>query len=205
MNDLADFERNIRMVRPYWAVIDTITNTGDFKSQTTDDAKRQYEPLQKIALKCQVPIFCVTHTNAQGKTLGRRANEKVRVAIMLLHPDKGQPHRRKLWVDKSKAVKPPALGVTMGDKGNEYDFNPPEEVKEEAYHGGGDKKPTKVAECLKWLEDLLGSGSHAVTELIDLCEEAGFNKAALYRAREKMDINEYEVGNRKHWQLNFPD
>lgn len=204
-DDLLNLERNIRLVRPYWVVIDTITQTGDYKSQDTVDAKRQYTPLQEMALRTGVPIICVTHLNAGKGVIGRRAVEKCRTVIKLSRPDlEGQPHRRRLWVDKSWDLTPPDLGVTVGTEGYEYDDSPPEEA-EKSEAPARAAKPLRVDECRKWLEDTLGAGTQAVHELIDLAEETGFSKPTLYRAKEKLDVNEFELHGRKHWQLNFPD
>lgn len=65
--------------------------------------------------------------------------------------------------------------------------------------------PTRMEECSSWLEDVLGAGTRAVHEIIDMAEEAGFSKSTLYRAKEKFDVNEFELHGRRHWQLNFPD
>jgi len=202
-DDLKNLEARIKLARPYWVVIDTVTNTSDLKSHDTADAKKQYKPLQEIALRLQVPIVCVTHTNAAGGTLGRRANEKVRVVMAMLQPDPDQEHRRKLWVPKSRAVKPPPLGVTMGTEGNEYDANPPEPPADDAPKGG--RKAPKRDACAAWLKDCLAGGIQAVCDLIDQAEDAGYSKGTLYLAKAKLDIDEFRMGSTLHWRLNVPE
>lgn len=203
--ELADFEARIRRVKPALVVIDTITNTGDFKSQDSSDAKRQYKPLQEIAIRCQVPILCVTHLNAGGKVLGRRAVEKVRVVIQMEYPDpEGQPFRRKLWVSKSKAVRPPALGVTMGDGGNAYDLSPPEAPGPQRF--GGAKTgppPAEVAECMAWLAQRLADGAVPVARLRTETEARGWSTGTLYKARDRSGVVEDRRGvrNHMHWSL----
>jgi len=166
--DLADLERNIRLVQPYWVVIDTITQTGEYKSQDTVDAKRQYTPLQEMALRTGVPIVCVTHLNAGRTVIGRRAVEKVRTVVMLSRPDRDdQPHRRKLWVDKTWDVEPPPLGVTVGEAGYEYDTDPPEEPEKAegkfSMQGKRGPKPESQDAVVAWLTDYLNApGRHTV-------------------------------------------
>jgi hypothetical protein len=205
VEDLEDFEARIRRVRPALVIIDTITNTGDFKTQDSSDAKRQYKPLQEIAGRCQVPILCVTHLNAGGKVLGRRAVEKVRVVMQMEHPDPDQPHRRKLWVSKSKAIKPDPLGVTMGGSGNDYDADPPVAPDPDAAARGGPGRrgpaPAKLAEAMEWLADRLAVGPLRVSDTRRAWEEAGYDAKTMYRARDEMKVHEFEVDNRKHWQL----
>jgi putative DNA primase/helicase len=190
--ELADLEERIARIRPTLVLIDTITNTSDAKSQDSSDAKKQYKPLQGIATRCQVPILCVTHLNSGGKVLGRRAVEKVRVVIQLEQPDpESQEHRRKLWVSKTKALKPPALGITMGECGNEYDTKPPEKPEEGRVEGH--KKgpvPTKLRDCMDWLATRINGQPVRVSQLRDAAETEGFGSTILYRAKDQLGIIE---------------
>jgi hypothetical protein len=190
--ELADLEARIGRVRPTLVVIDTITNTSDAKSQDSSDAKKQYKPLQGIATRCQVAILCVTHLNVGGKVLGRRAVEKVRVVIQLEQPDpEGQEHRRKLWVSKSKALKPPALGITMGDSGNEYDTSPPE--KPEDGRVEGHKRgpvPAKLKGCMDWLATKVNGVPVRVSMIRDAAEAEGYGADVLYKAKDQLGIVE---------------
>lgn len=204
--ELADFEARIRRVKPALVIIDTITNTSDLKSQDTSDAKKQYKPLQEIATRCGVAIVCVTHLNSNGKVLGRRATEKVRVVIQLSCPDpEGQPHRRRLWVEKSKAIKPPPLGVSMGDEGNEYDTSPPDvpDASDNKREGAGERGPVpeKAREAAAWLEKRLGIGSAKVGLIRRESEEAGISTPRLYKAKEMLGVIEEIIDERKWWRL----
>lgn len=207
--ELADFEARIRRVRPALVIIDTITNTSDYKVEVANDAKRQYKPLQEIATRCQVPIVCVTHLNAGGKVLGRRAVEKVRVVIQMERPDpEGQPNRRRLWVSKSKAIMPPALGVTMGSEGNEYDDQPPAAAEPEQANGAprngarnNGPPPVKIAACMAWLEVHLGLGRTRVSRVRTAAEQEGYTAGTLYKAKDRLGIVEIEVDGYKFWEL----
>ena len=82
------------------------------------------------------------------------------MVIKITKPDpEGQPNRRKLWVDKTAAVKPPPLGITMGDAGNDYDSTPPTEP-ESAKAGRPPEKRDKVADSSgpPWPPRTTGSG-----------------------------------------------
>lgn len=200
--ELSDFEARIARVRPTLVMIDTITNTGDFKSQDSADAKRQYKPLQEIAARQQVSILCVTHLNAGGKVLGRRALEKARVVIQMSCPDPdGQPNRRRLWVEKSKAIKPQALGVTMGDHGNEYDTHPPDPPSDRLGGATTGPVPTKARACMEWLRERLAAGPDRVKTIRDEAEDREISASVLYRAKDQLGIVEETVDGRKWWTL----
>ena len=66
------------------------------------------------------------HVSKEGQALGRRIRGITRTLMHLECPDPSQADRlRSLWVEKSYSAKPPALGVTIGESGNTYDFQPP--------------------------------------------------------------------------------
>lgn len=202
-DQLADFEERIERNRPTWVVIDTITNTGDFKPQDAVDAKRQYKPLQEIASKHLVPIIPVTHLNAGGKALGKRVTEKVRTVINLTCPDPdGQPDRRKMWVDKSFAVKPPALGITFGDSGHEYDDAPPmvPDGNENATPRRG-PVPAKIKACMEWLDQAIGSNSVRIVEMLEAGEALEYPKTTIFRAADNLKLikSDSSTGRGKLW------
>src|SRR5262249_43175613 len=125
--DLEEFEARILRVKPALVVIDTTLNATDRTSHKPEDAKAFYKPLQEIAQRTRTALLGLTHLNLVGKPLGRRVLGQSRVVLQLEQPDpEGQPNRRKLYVVKSNSLCPQALGVTMGDEGNEYDTSPPE-------------------------------------------------------------------------------
>jgi hypothetical protein len=200
-DQVADLEARIKRLRPALVIIDTVTNTSDLKSQDTSDAKRQYKPLQEIAKRTGVAILCVTHLNVAGKTLGRRADEKTRVTIRLECPDPdGQPNRRKLSVALSRlSVYPPALGVTMGDDGNQYDDKPPTEAGQQV-----DRTVSpKVQEAVGFLTVRLALGCARVHALRTEAEhrEPPISAKSLYAARDILQVEEYEEQGKKWWRL----
>jgi hypothetical protein len=94
--------------------------------------------------------------------------------IHLACPDPDQPTRLRLWVEKSFDVKPPALGVTIGDAGNEYDSSPAAEAAEEASAARKrGKAPVKLDACKEWLADQLSTQPARVKDVRALAIDAG--------------------------------
>lgn len=200
--ELAELEARIERTRPALVIIDTITNTAEFKAESADDAKRQYKPLQEIAARQRVPILCVSHLNAGGKVLGRRAKEKVRVLFQMDHPDPEQINRRRLWVEKSRALKPAPLGVTMHDAGNDYDDAPPAEPGKRGEGNARGPVATKTLQAMDWLAATLAAeagGRARVVDLINRAEEAGHAKGTLYNARDRLGLT--EIKDRGTWWI----
>lgn len=199
--ELAALEARIRAVRPALVLVDTVGNATDRNLSRQEDAKAFYQPLQIIARRNRVAVVCVTHLNASGAVLGRRALEKVRLAIQMERPDpENQPDRRRLWVGKSNAKYPPVLGVTMGDHGNEYDLTPP--PRSGGFEPG--KKPAarpKVGQAAEWLQERLKVGAVKVGNTRNEAEEAGIAAPALYAAKKLLGVEEFESEGKKWWRL----
>jgi hypothetical protein len=194
--DLRDFEARIARVRPALVFVDTSLNATDRTAHKPEDAKAFFVPLQKIAARQQTPIICVTHLNVAGKPLGRRIEGQGRVVLMLERPDpEGQPNRRKLYVRKSHSLSPTALGVTLGDHGNEYDTNPPKPPD------GEGPPSSKTQQAIAWLRERLSLGSTRVSDAISDAEKVGISVGSLYRAKDALGSEQYEVEGKKWWRL----
>jgi hypothetical protein len=118
-------ERFIGLVRPGLVFIDTLTNATSFDVCRATENKALMTPLRDIAQRTQTTIVPLLHLSREGQALGRRIKGITRTILQLDCPDPEQSGRLKLSVSKSFAKKPPALGMTMNDTGNDYDFNPP--------------------------------------------------------------------------------
>src|SRR5262249_45065609 len=101
-----------------------------------------------IARRRSTAVLCLTHLNAAGQFLGRRVMEKVRTAIRMEHYDRDP--KRRLEVVKTNAQMPAALGLTMGESGNEYDDQPPEPPEENGGRPAG--RSARQRECDDWLK-----------------------------------------------------
>jgi hypothetical protein len=200
-DDLADFDRRIRALRPALVVIDTVGNATDKNLSRQEDAKAFYWPQQVIARKYRTAVLPLTHLNAAGQFLGRRVQEKVRVAIRMERPD---PHdeRRSLEVRKSNSKTPPALGVTMGDAGNEYDNVPPKAPED----GGGaalnfEQPDSRFGQAVEWLRAQLERCPWRVSDLLTLARNQGHSTKTLYKAKNTVRADEFERQGKKWWRL----
>lgn len=197
--DLRELEARIAAVKPALVIVDTVGNSTSKNPCKAEDARAYYLPLQLIARQQGTTFLCLTHLNAAGEMLGRRILEKVRVAIKLSRPD-AHDVRRRAEVVKSNSKVPPALGLTMGDAGNDYDKTPPEAGEPPA--GSADKHPLQVEKAAKWLSEKLAGGRQQLAPLRQAAEAAGFDPKTLYRARDKVKpVEEQDDRGRKWWRL----
>jgi AAA domain len=181
-------------------VIDTVGMTTGRNLCRPEEARDFFAPIIDLAGKTKVPILGLTHLSMNKEALGRRIVEKARVVIKMTHPDpEGQRDRRRLWVDKTAIQKPPPLGVTMTDKGNDYDFNPPAEAEPAPRKRG--PAPAKLEECKKWLTDRLTPNPAAVGDIRSDSDGVGFSPDTLYRSRDALKVEEYTIERRKWWKL----
>jgi hypothetical protein len=105
------------------------------------------------------------HLNREGQALGRRIKGITRTLIHLECPDPEKPERLRLWVEKSYAKKPPALGMTITESGNTYDNNPP--AKPEPNKGV--RPPEKRDKAMKFIRDALARENDRIGN--ELCAE----------------------------------
>lgn len=211
--DFVALERRVKAVRPLFVVVDTVGNATDKNLSRQEDAKAFYQPLQLIARRQNVAVLALTHLNAGGKVLGRRALEKVRTCIrMSAERINDTACKRRLEVIKSNSQYPAALGVTMGGSGNEYDFDPPPAPEDQSGFPGGSPDadpakgpPTKVRACMEWLEAVLKDRPRLVHELRSEAESAGFSADTLYKAKTAMKLVEGREQSYKVWGLRKED
>jgi hypothetical protein len=116
----------IASVDPWCVFIDTLTSatSNDLCDQRV--IKGLKTPLVRLAQSFGVNVCLMLHLSREGQALGRRTKGITRTLMHLECPDpENSPGRLRFWVEKTYAKKPPALGVTMTDGGNKYDFEPP--------------------------------------------------------------------------------
>jgi hypothetical protein len=169
----------IGRVRPGLVFIDTLTNATSYDLCRANENKALMTPLRDIAQRTQTTIIPLLHLSREGHALGRRIKGITRTILQLDCPDPEQTGRLRLWVAKSFAKKPPALGVTMTDAGNEYDHNPPtppEPGKPGRPAEKRDKAERFIRDALARQNDLIGN---------ELCAEwakSGGNRKTFWRA-----------------------
>ncbi len=201
---LKDLAMRVEAARPAMIIIDTVNMTTRKNLCKPEDANAYFGPLLDLASRIGIPILGLTHLSKDKEALGRRIVEKSNVVMMLEKPDpENQPNRRRLRVSKSLAEFPPALGITMGENGNEYDFNPPTEVESIPTRRG--PVPAKLEACKKWLTERLTPNPGRVKDLRSEAETEGYTSTTFYDAKRSLGIEEFEVceQNRKYkcWKL----
>jgi hypothetical protein len=201
LEDFEALERRVKTVQPVFVVVDTVGNATDRNLSRQEDAKAFYQPLQILARRQNVAVMALTHLNANGKILGRRALEKVRTCLRMNAADTSGEAKRRLEVTKSNSLRPEALGVQMHDDRNDYDNDPPPPPEDA---NNGDPVPkvnSKNQQCLQWLEAMIREKPYRVAELRKLGENAGFSAKELYRCKEQLKITEKEIQGYKWWVL----
>ena len=115
----------VRIHRPAFVVVDSLTyaTRSDIGEQRAIATLK--DPLVTLAQAHQIIVMLLLHVSREGQALGRRIRGITRTLMHLECPDPSQADRLRLWVEKSYAAKPPALGVTIGESGNTYDSSPP--------------------------------------------------------------------------------
>ena len=182
---------------PGLVIVDTVGMTTSRNLCRPEDAREYFGPLMRIATETGTAFLLLTHLSKDSEALGRRIVGASRTVLKLTHPDPdGQPDRRRLWVDKSYAAKPPALGMTIADAGCTFDFNPPDAPD---FRRPG-PEPAKLKACMAWLADRLTNPS-PVKDVRSDAEQAGYSAGVLYEAHRAIQAEEYKVGSRKWWKL----
>ena len=193
-------EARVKAVQPTFVVVDTVGNATDKNLSRQEDAKAFYQPLQILARRQNVAVLCLTHLNAGGKVLGRRALEKVRTCLRMSAPDITEADsKRRLEVVKTNSLPPAPLGVVMGNNGNQYDDQPPPKPEDEPAAGGGEsggKKRSRVAECMDWFREQLEKGAILYTVARNGAEAKGFGSDTFYKAIETLKLEKVKVNNR---------
>jgi hypothetical protein len=198
---LESLQRRIEAWKPGLVIIDTVGMTTARNLGKPEEAREYFGPLMTIATKTTTAFLLLTHLSKEAQALGRRIVGASRVVWKLTHPDPdGQPDRRKLWVDKSYALKPPAMGMTISDDGCTFDFEPPREPAKDQ----GGRQPVKLEECKKWLTERLTPNPAPVKDIRADAEEAGFTANRLYTAFNTLGLDEFIVDRRKWWKIPAP-
>jgi len=200
--EFAALEKRVKATKPALVIVDTVGNATDRSMSRQEDAKAFYQPLQLIARRQNVAVLCLTHLNAGGKVLGRRALEKVRTCIRL-NAENAKDHtsKRRLEVIKSNSKMPEALGVQMGDTGNEYDTDPPPPPGDEQMANSAPRATPGLDKCKAWLEERIRQQPMRVSDLRNAAEAEGFSSKTLYDAKAAIKLEEVSLQGRKWWRF----
>jgi hypothetical protein len=195
---LDELEEAINTEKPGLAIVDTVGMTTRCNLGRPEEARAYFGPLMDIAHGSGISFLLITHLSKESQALGRRIVGASRVVWKLTKPDpENQPDRRKLWVDKSYAVVPKALGMTIAADGCTFDDRPPEESSGDQ---GGRSAP-RMALCRLWLKGCLDPGPTRVKDVRRQAEAEGFSPPTLYAAAKAVGVEEYVIDKRKWWKL----
>lgn len=197
IEDLADFERRIMRVKPALVFVDTVGNATDRNQGRPEEAKQFFKPLAEIATRTGTSIVLVTHLNRGGQVLGNRIIGAVRQVVMLEMPEASPDNWRKLTVSKTNSMKPPALGVTMGSNGNTYEIDSPGAGPSAPKAG----RPAHLEGDMEWMREYLALGAKRVSVCRTDAAAASIGVSRLYKAKDGLQVVEYEVENRLWWRL----
>jgi hypothetical protein len=119
--------RRIEAEAPGLVIVDTVGMTTGLNLCRPEDARDYFGPLMAMASETGTAFLLLTHLSKDAQALGRRIVGASRVVWKLTYPDPdGHPDGRRLWVDKSYGVKPPAQEMTIAEAGCTFALNPPE-------------------------------------------------------------------------------
>jgi hypothetical protein len=151
--------------KPWTVVIDSLTyaTSRDLCEQRSIALLKQ--PFIDLAQQHQIVIILLLHLAKDGQALGKRIKGVTRSLLHLECPDPEKPERLRFWVEKSYGKKPLPLGVTMGDNGNTYDFNPP--ARPDPNRGG--RPPQKRDKAMQFIRDALARQNDQLGN--ELCAE----------------------------------
>jgi hypothetical protein len=180
---LADLSARIRGEAPGLVIVDTVGMTTAKNLCKPEDARDYFGPLMDMARDSGVPFLLHTHLSREGQALGRRIVAACRLVWKMTDPHpEGQPNRRRLWVDKTYAEKPPALGMTIGAAGCDFDSKPPT-----APAPASVGRPSKERdEATRFLTEKLTPGDRKQCELVSEWEALGKPTATLFNAFKAM-------------------
>jgi len=180
---LEEIEQAIIAHKPWALFVDSLTyaTTRDLSEQKTIAVLKK--PLVYLAQQYQIVVLLLLHVSMSGQALGKRVKGITRTLLHLECPDSEHSERLRFWVEKSYGKKPSALGVTMGDKGNTYDINPP--AKLEPSKGG--RPSAKRDNAKQYIRDALAKENDQIgNELCEQWEVTGGSGKTFWRGAEEM-------------------
>jgi hypothetical protein len=184
--ELAALDGRIRAERPGLVIVDTVGMTTARNLCRPEDARAYFGPLMDLAQQTGIPFLLLTHLSKDAQALGRRIVGACRLVWKMTQPDpEGQPDRRRVWVDKSYAVKPPALGMSIAAPGCSFDFNPP--AAPEPSRGG--RPPEKLVKAIAFLTEKLTAGDCKQRDLVQDWEKDGGSKGTIFDAFRAMQAD----------------
>lgn len=183
-SELDALRRRIRDESPGLVIIDTVGMTTARNLCRPEDARAYFGPLMDLARETGVAFLLLTHLSRDAQALGRRIVGACRLVWKMTQPDpEGERDRRRVWVDKTYAQKPPPLGMTISDAGCSFDFNPP--TAPEAAKPG--RPPEKTDKAIAFLTEKLTERDRKQCDLVNEWEATGGAKGTVFNAFRTME------------------
>lgn len=209
--DFTALHARVKAANPMFLIVDTSGGATSKNLAKPEDARSFFTPLSMIAARRQICVIVITHLNAAGKTLGRRAEERCRTVMRMTAESKEPDVQRRLEIVKSNSLFPKPLGMYLKGDRCEYDFSPPPKPEDRptsgGFGGGGkeDKPPSQAERCKAWLFELIGKAPQRVCDARKMAENAGFSSKTLYNAKDELEIEEVTVQGYKWWRFRVED
>lgn len=190
--DFSTLYKRVKAAKPMFLVVDTAGGATSYNLAKQEEARTFFAPLSDMALRLSLCVIVITHLNASKNTYGKRAEERVRTVIRITSEDRKAETKRRIEVQKSNALFPEPLGMTLRETCCDYDLDPPEAPRAFGDAGGQasspDKgPPTKVRECVGWLTKRLEEAPVRESVLrSEIDQEAKFSTDVFYKAMKKM-------------------
>jgi hypothetical protein len=176
-------EDAIVAVKPWCLVIDSLTYATTLDLCEQRAIAKLKTPLIHLVQRYQINVILLLHVSKEGHAFGRRIKGITRSLIHLEAPDPDQPTRLRLWVEKTFAKKPLALGVTLRTGGCDYDDSPP--VRQDPDKGG--RPADKREKAAAFIRDALAKQNNQIGN--NLClewEKNGGSSSTFWRAVRSM-------------------
>jgi hypothetical protein len=185
LDDLGTYQRIDELVaacRPVILFIDSLSYATTLNLCEMQTIARLKTPLGGIVQRHQIVVALLLHTAKEGNVFGRHVKGITRSLLQIECPDPTRRERLRLWVERPCGKRPPALGVTMHDAGNEYDFDPPTRLD---LNKGG-RPPQKRDKGIEFLTRKLTQADCRAIDLVSEWTAIPEAKGTLFNARDAM-------------------
>jgi hypothetical protein len=191
--------------RPALTFIDTLTyaTTLDLCEQRSIARLKLW--LVRLCQDYQISIGLGLHVSREGVALGRRIRGLTRVLQHLECPNpETNPERLRLWVDKTFARKPTALGCTILDDGMKCDPDAPPRAVRNAAH----RPPSQRAAATQFIRDELAKQNDQIGNELARQWKGGSQDTFWRAVREMVNAGELATdggpGTRQQTILHLP-
>jgi len=190
--DFATLYRRVKAAKPMFLVVDTAGGTTSYNLAKQEEARTFFAPLSDMSMRLGLCVVVITHLNASKNTYGKRAEERVRTVIRITSENREAETKRRIEVQKSNALFPEPLGMTLQSDRCDYDTSPPDAPRgfgDQAEKSPSDGPPTQVKLCMDWLTERLADAPVRESVLrSEIDRESKFTTDVFYKATKKMSI-----------------